>query len=141
MITLPPTVYIDPGVKYLGWALFEDGEVTLCGKTARESIVEIAAYADRAVIEKPYIESRHGKGKVTLADLQELCIAVGEYGGHFPIRRYVFPHKLPKEIRHSRALRACRPHEIVRLPQFKTHMFHVGCALYMGMRETGRIVA
>jgi len=133
-----PTIYIDPGVQYFAWALInENRELELCGKTSRECIAEIARYASRVEIERPW-----GKGKrTTQADIDDLNIAVGEYGGHFKVRKYRRPYTAPKELRHERAFAALRPHELARLPKFKTHLHHVGCAVYMGMRDTGRLVA
>lgn len=142
---MTPTVYIDPGVDYFAWCLFADNRLEVAGYDPRGHIAEVAKYACRVVIEKPFVQQeahrRSAGQRSSNKTIQELCIAAGEYAGHFPDRTYLFPYMTPKLIRHARALAALSPAEVVKLPKYKTHMKHVGCALYIGMRDTGRIRA
>ena len=137
-----PCIYIDPGVDYFAWVLFDDDRLKLAGYSRRIDIDEIARYARRAVIEKPYVQQSGGRSahqRSSNKTIQELCIAAGEYGGHFPQRHYVYPGAAPKHIRHERALAALTREEVELLPRYKTHMEHVGCALYIGMKDVGRL--
>lgn len=133
-----PTVYIDPGVQYFGWALADEaGRLSLCGKTTRDAIGEVAQLASRAVIERPW-----GKGaNTTQRDIDALNIAVGEYGYAFKEREYRYPYTTPKPIRHERAMAALTPDERLKLPKFITHQKHILCAVYILLRDTGRIRA
>lgn len=144
-MTWEPTVFGDTSVNFLAWALFDaDKKLVLCGKTPRADVAEIGSYARVGVVEKPWVQQvdpRKRSGRATQKDIQELCIAAGEYGRIFEVRRYEYPHKAPKKIRHERALAALDADERARLPKFRTHLEHIGCAIYMGLRATGRIVA
>lgn len=133
--------FIDPGVKYFGWAVFSDaGSLEAAGKNTRDGIAEVTNMAWEAEIEKPWVDQR-GKGKSRLEDVMELCIAAGWYGGHFAACTFRTPYKAPKDIRHERAVQACRPEELLVLPKQITYRKHTLCAVYMGMRRFGRIVA
>lgn len=131
-------VYIDPGVKYAAWAYFNAlGLLELCDVTSRDDVPNLWQYASRGEIERPW-----GKGpNTTQADIDDLNIAVGEYGRCFHTRVYRRPYTAPKKLRHERALKALTPAELAVLPKQKTKLKHVLCAVYMGLRGTGRITA
>ena len=134
MIARPPTIYIDPGVKYLGFCKFANGRMQLAGLLKRENAPELAEEAERCIVEIPW-----GKGKhTTLDDIMRLCIAAGEYGSLFPDREYIKPYRLPKPLRHARALDALDADETKRLPWQKTYRQHTLCAVYMALRDVGR---
>lgn len=130
-------VYIDPGVKYLAWALFNEDELESAGVTEREGQSDLKYLSCRGEIERPW-----GKGPgTTQADIDDLNIACGEYGAQFPFRTYRRPYTAPKPLRHARALAALTKAELAVLPKQKTKLKHVLCAVYMGLRATGRIPA
>lgn len=130
-------VYIDPGVQYLAWALFNEDVLDSAGVKARELASDLRFVATRGEIERPW-----GKGpRTTQADIDDLNIACGEYGAQFPFRTYRRPYTAPKALRHARALAALTKAELAVLPKQKTKLKHVLCAVYMGLRATGRIAA
>lgn len=134
----PRTVYVDPGVRYAGWAVFgEDGRMEACGKCAREDFAALVAkWSCYGVIEEPW-----GVGeKTTEQDIMQLCLAAGEYGGRFRDTRYVRPPATPKPARHLQALKRLTPAETALLPKQKTHRKHILCAVWEGLRDHGRMV-
>ena len=143
MIPRPPTIYVDPGVQYAGWCRGSGGVLTAAGKIDREDFRSLVAWmAKRCVVEQPWgvgdIRTKRGS---TLQDILELTLAAGEYGGAFDTRVYLHPYMAPKPIRHERALEALDRHELARLPPQKTYRQHTLCAVYMFLRDVGRIVA
>lgn len=128
-------IAIDPGKLYFGWAWFKDGELEGAGKTDRDGVAQLALLAPECIVEKQWGVSK----KSTVADIIELAIATGEYGGHFALRRYLLPYQTPKPIRHTRALNALGTAERLRLPKQKTYLKHTLCAVYIGLKELDRI--
>jgi hypothetical protein len=145
-IARPPTIYVDPGVQYAGWCLGKNGVLEAAGKIDRaEFRTAVAWLAKRCIVEQPWgvgelCKERGIKGS-TLKDILELTLAAGEYGGRFAEAVYLHPYMAPKPIRHERALEALDRHELSRLPPQKTFRIHTLCAVYMFLRDVGRIVA
>jgi hypothetical protein len=135
-------------VNFLAWARFDSNKVLVeTGKTPRDQeafLVILGGLCPRVIMERPYIQQvdpTKRKGRATQEDVQELCIAAGEYAGRFKYRRYDYPYTLNKDLRHKRALEALTAQELRTISKLKTHRAHVLCAVYMGLRETGRIRA
>jgi hypothetical protein len=146
MISRPPTIYVDPGVQYAGWCRGDHGVLTAAGKIDRQDFRSLVAWmAKRVVVEQPWgvkeISLARGAKGSTLQDILELTLAAGEYAGSFDQRVYQHPYPAPKPIRHERALEALDRHELARLPPQKTYRQHTLCAVYMFLRDVGRIVA
>ena len=147
MIPRPPTIYVDPGVKYAGWCVGAGGVLIAADKTDREHLPLMADTVmpcpHRCVMERPWgVQAiKEGKKGSTLQDILDLTLAAGEYAGHFDQRVYLMPYPAPKPIRHERALEALDRHELARLPRQKTYRQHTLCAVYMFLRDVGRITA
>lgn len=137
MIRDETTVYADPGVKYVGWACFHTGRLISAGYTRREDFADLVApLAMVGVIEMPW-----GIGKSTTEqDILRLTLAAGEYGGRFRFTRYERPISAPKPVRHAQALKRLSAAELTLLPKQKTHLQHTLCAVWMGLRDSGRMI-
>lgn len=131
-------VYIDPGVEYVGWAVFgSKNELEAVGMCSRKDFKEeVAGRTSFCVIEKPWGVGGH----TTEQDIMNLCLAAGEYGGRFANTRYETPPSTPKPIRHAQARKRLKPHELALLPKQKTQLKHIMCAVWMGLRDRGRMV-
>jgi len=146
VITRPPTIYVDPGVQYAGWCRGDHGVLTAAGKIDRSDFKSLVSWmAKRCVVEQPWgvgdIDRARGHKGSTLKDILELTLAAGQYGGAFDTAVFLPPYMAPKPIRHERALAALDRHELARLPKQKTYLVHTLCAVYMFLRDVGRIVA
>ncbi len=129
-------VALDPGVQYYGAALFTAGQLVYAGKEDRAEIGELSKEAELCVVERP---RKANDDRATRGDIQDLEFAAGWYAGHFAQSKMVLASNVPKAIRHQRALAALTPGERGMLPKQKTHLKHVLCAVYIGLKELGRL--
>jgi hypothetical protein len=129
---------VDPGVKYFAWVAFYEGRLTDCGLNQREDALSILGDFPFGIVEKPRASK---DDKSTRADIQELCIALGEYGRCFRERRYEVASSCPKDIRHAQALKRLSPEELAILPKQITKRKHILCALWIALKHAGRLTA
>lgn len=125
---------IDPGVKYYGLALFEGQTLIAARKEHADCIHSVRA--NLCVVERP---RKANDDRSTRGDIQDLEYAAGGYAAHFSSSKAVQASNVPKDIRHARALAALLPGELAVLPKQKTHLKHVLCAVYIGLKELGRL--
>lgn len=128
---------VDPGVQYFAWVDMVDSQLHRCGLDKRED-AGLLADIPYGIIEKPR-PGHHAKS--TDRDIQELCIALGEYGAQFSERRYEVASSCPKPKRHAQALARLTPAELAILPKQKTKQKHILCALWIALKHAGRLTA
>lgn len=129
---------IDPGKTYFAIAAFElvPGAATLIGTSLLpRSEIKTANRHVFTIVEKPWGASKASYG----ADIRELCLAAGEYKGHFDKAEWRACPSVPKAIRHRRALERLTGAELLLLPNTKEAQGHVLCAVWQGLRELGRL--
>lgn len=127
---------IDVGVQYYGGALFEFGQLIWADKESRDEISSLALEADYVIVERP---RKANDDKSRRAVIQDVEFAAGFYLGKFKDGKGVLASSIPKKIRHARAAAALSSMEFSFLPKQKGRLQHVLCAVYIGLKELGRV--
>lgn len=127
--------YVDPGKKYFGAADFHGGEL-VCTYFGRNEEYRTLLCGNYGVIEMPW-----GSTQKNAKDIRDLCVWAGRYAERFTCSWMDDPGKSPKPIRHAQALSRLTEYELSKLPKLKGHRKHVLCAVWMGLKHSGRLVA
>lgn len=125
---------IDPGKTYFAIAMFDDGQLSAAALLPRSEIKTIKRDGF-TLVEKPWGAKHASYG----ADIRELCLAAGEYKGHFDNAEWRACPSVPKHVRHARAIAKLSIAELSLLPTTKAERGHVLCAVWQGLRELGRL--
>lgn len=129
-------ICIDPGKRYLAYAQFERDSLLAAKMIDRLEFKQLDRH-QHVVVEEPWgVDKEKG---VREADIRALVLAAGLYAGHFDTHRFVLASSCPKPARHAQALKRLSPAELAVLPKQKTHLKHVLCAVWIGLKELGRL--
>lgn len=129
-------ISIDPGKTYAGMAQFgESGRLLGCALMPRSMVRTLPRDVALVLVEKPWGVKHASHG----ADIRELCLAAGEYKGHFDNAEWRSCPSLPKPLRHRMAWNALDESERNLLPLTKEDRGHVLCAVWQALRELGRV--
>lgn len=141
---------IDPGVRALGWAYFEDGRLVQAGLLRAKHIQEMVdqlwlldLHPVSLVIERPQV---YGGAKFDPNDLVGLAVVAGAAAGRFHMAKNIdFPlprmwkGQVPKDIHHERVLRALSIAERGQVPNTTKSLQHnVLDAVGLGLWKIGR---
>ena len=127
--------YVDPGKGYFGAARFDAG---VLGATwfGRKDAYRQLLQGNYGVVEMPWGSTRKNE-----KDIRHLCVWAGRLAERFDVSWMDDPGKSPKPIRHQQALDRLTAAELTKLPKLKGHRKHVLCAVWMGLKHSGRLVA
>lgn len=134
---------IDPGVKYLGWALGQGGLITQTGYTEGiEDCRFLHGLCDVCIIEKP---QQYASSAARRADITDLTLAAGEIKAYVSAPQTLlwepreWKGQVPKPIHQARILIKLRPCEVAILPLRKMQRGHVLDACGIALRFMGRL--